>query len=382
MTLPDGYVRTFSDACDQGGEVELVADSDVTCIVTLDHVPAPPEGSCIDYPHFEGATGLNVLGDAALTDDVLLLNPDSGGLGGAWFGARMPVASGFTTDFEFRITPPGGGADGLAFVIQTRGSDALGVGGGGMGYHLLPNSLAVEIDTFSNFEHDALPGNHVAVHSRGTGPNSAYQDGQLGAAALGSSIKDGELHHVRVVYVPGRLDVFVDDMTTPALAVPVDLSSLLELDNGTAFAGFTAATGGIVEGHQIESWRLCSVPASATLHAVTEVVNDDGGARGPGDFNVHVRRNGVDVVGSPAPGVAGPQGRPHSLPAGEYAVSVDAGSGYVASFSGSCDAVGSVTLVKDQEVTCTVPWRTSRRRCESSPGPWTTTAARPRLATS
>ena len=42
------------------------------------------------------------------------------------------------------------------------------------------------------------------------------------------------------------------------------------------------------------------------------------------------------------------------MPAGEYAVSVDAGSGYVASFSGSCDAVGSVTLVKDQEVTCTV----------------------------
>ena len=38
----------------------------------------------------------------------VLLNPASGGIGAAWFGAPRPVANGFTTDFEFEIPPPAG----------------------------------------------------------------------------------------------------------------------------------------------------------------------------------------------------------------------------------------------------------------------------------
>ena len=259
---PDGYVRTFSEGCDARGDVVVPEGQDATCRLTLDHVTAP-DGGCLDYPAFGQSTGLNLLGDAAVAGSVLRLNPDAGGVGAAWFGARMPVADGFTTDFEFRITPPGGGADGLAFVIQNHALDALGISGGGLGYHELPNSLAVEFDTWWNPEYGEPSENHVSVHSRGTQPNNAGPDGQLGPSAALPSFKDGELHRVRLVYVPGRLDVFVDDMTAPKLSVDVDLANLLQLQGGAALVGFTAATGGVTEGHRIDSWHLCSAERPA-----------------------------------------------------------------------------------------------------------------------
>ena len=103
----------------------------------------------------------------------------------------------------------------------------------------------------------------MSVHSRGTQPNNAGPDGQLGPSAALPSFKDGELHRVRLVYVPGRLDVFVDDMTAPKLSVDVDLANLLQLQGGAALVGFTAATGGVTEGHRIDSWHLCSAERPA-----------------------------------------------------------------------------------------------------------------------
>ena len=256
---PAGYVPVFSGACDASGEVVIQAGV-TTCTLTLDHVSFPAE-SCLDYPTFAQPAGLTLLGSAAVGGGVLTLNPDSGGVGAAWYGARRPVAEGFTADFALRITPPGGGADGMAFVIQNHAPDAIGEGGGGQGYQGIPNSLAVEFDTWDN---GGEPGaTHVAVHSLGTSPNSALS-GQYGAAVL-ASFRDGQAHAARVVYSPGRLHLFVDDMETPKLSVEVDLATLLNLSGGAAFVGFTAATGAFTEGHHVERWRLCSAQQPTNL---------------------------------------------------------------------------------------------------------------------
>jgi Legume lectin domain len=158
----------------------------------------------------------------------------------------------------------------MAFVIQNDAVDALGDGGGGQGYQGIPNSLAVEFDTWDNI---GDPGaTHVAVHSLGTSPNSATS-GHLGVAIL-ESFRDGQSHAARVVYSPGRLHLFVDDMETPKLSVEVDLSTLLNLSGGAAFVGFTAATGAVTEGHHVERWRLCSA-------AQPTPPQDDGGTSQP-----------------------------------------------------------------------------------------------------
>jgi hypothetical protein len=253
---PAGYLATFSGACDQAGEVSLEEGEQAVCTLALDLAAAGE--TCLQHPSF---AGLNRVGSAALAGDVLRLNGPNGGVGAAWSAARVPVVHGFTSDYDFRITPAA--ADGLAFVIQNHAPDALGSGGGGIGYHLMPNSLAVEIDTFPNGSGSGDPNDvHVSVQSRGRAENSVFGDGQLTAPALVGNVQDGALHHVRVEYAAGRLEVFVDDLSTPKLSLAVDLATLLALDGGSAFAGFTAATGAFISTHDIASWRMCSMAAS------------------------------------------------------------------------------------------------------------------------
>ena len=309
--------------------------------------------ACLDYPTFAQPAGLNLVGTAAPVENTLQLNPLNGGLGAAWFGTRMPVVDGFTTDFDFRITPPfqSDGADGLAFVIQDQAPDAIGEGGGGIGYQGITHSLAVEFDTWQNDGNEPAE-NHVAVHSRGPDPNSVFLEGQLAQPVPVAAFEDGKLHHARVVYVPGRLDVFLDDTTTPILSVAPPARSPLEINGGPAFVGFTAATGLFVEDQRIESWRFCGVQRPATLRVVTNVVNDNGGTTGPGGFTVHVRAGGADVGGSPQPGSGG--GSAYSLAAGTYGVAAEAVSGYAISVGGDCSSDGAVTLAPGESKQCTV----------------------------
>ena len=100
---------------------------------------------------------------------------------------------------------------------------------------------------------------------------------------------DGRVHIARVLYLPyiepkyvdvmsanenlipyikdngetkrvGTLAIFVDkgiEADTPILALPINLSLLLNLNQGLAYAGFTASTGEKGEKHDLLSWQWC-----------------------------------------------------------------------------------------------------------------------------
>jgi lectin family protein len=233
---------------------------------------------------------------AEQTGNVLRLTPATPSqVGSAWMKVQQPVAGGFTAEFQFRITdtnPPSGKfpADGIAFVIQNSDIAALGGMGGGIGYAGIPNSLAVEFDTHDNpglpippgpdAGEDDPDGNHVGVQSCGnTQGNSAdhaatYQVGQtnvpcnLGLAAspslAGISLADGAVHTVKIDYASstGTLQVTLDNndlftSTNSNAITGVNLGNLLNLGNGgTAWVGFTAATGAFVENNDILSWSF------------------------------------------------------------------------------------------------------------------------------
>ncbi len=61
------------------------------------------------------------------------------------------------------------------------------------------------------------------------------------------------------------MSVFIDDMINPRLNVSIDLAATLQLDNGAAWVGFTAATGGGTQNHDILNWSFQSVPEPTTL---------------------------------------------------------------------------------------------------------------------
>jgi len=212
---------------------------------------------------------LSPIGDAVRVDDKLRLTaPEIGQRGAAWSTERRNVQQPFIATFQFQITNPDtqGGADGLAFVIQNYGRSSLGSNGGGMGYHGIPNSVAVEFDT-SRSTRGTPPmtvrgdpnDHHISVHTGGNGPNSADEELRIGTTYDDANPKDGRPHTARMRYSPGRMDVYLDDLDTPALTVRLNLATTLKLTDGEAWIGLTAATGNRVEQHEV--WSLTWEPA-------------------------------------------------------------------------------------------------------------------------
>jgi hypothetical protein len=193
-----------------------------------------------------GTGQFSLLGGTTRDGDALRLTTTAlDQAGAAWYPDPVAVADGFTAEFSYQVGAiTAGGGDGLAFVIQSEGASALGSAGEGIGYAGLPNSLALELDTFLN----EWPGiddpnaNHVSLHTAGAGANTADHVGSIASATAIPDLSDGLVHVIRVVYLPGSFAVSIDGNLV--VSVDVDLAETLALlRGGTAYVGFTAATG-------------------------------------------------------------------------------------------------------------------------------------------
>jgi uncharacterized repeat protein (TIGR01451 family) len=262
----------------------------LACLMAM-FVTTPVLAQSPGYTDFSSPANLTTVGNAKVPvvnvnkQNVLRLTPDQmSQVGAAWFNIKQPVANGFTTTFTFQLSHAGFPADGIAFVIQNApvsnelspgGLSAIGLGGGGIGYDTIPNSLAVEFDTYANGEFNDPNANHVAVQSCGTGPNSVtHSSGEFIAPCqlgINSSfvlpnegfLSDGSQHTATISYTPpncadcsGILNVVLDGVNLFVEGVSVNLATLLSLNNGTAYVGFTGGTGAASENNDIVSWNF------------------------------------------------------------------------------------------------------------------------------
>lgn len=245
-------------------------------------------------------------------------NPST--VGAMWFRDETPVSNGFDTYFTFQISDHSKectlvkdqylsqisyrtcnvhGGDGFAFVIQNsiNKTDSLGRNGGDMGFGGIENSLAIAFDTWENQGSEELGVDHVSVQSRGKLANIGSDAGLIGVPR-DWPLADGKIHIARVTYLNylktdyfnslvasesllsylkdngeqkriGTLAVFIDDgvaTDTPLLALPINLSLLLDMPTDKAFVGFTASTGRFYEKHDLLSWYWCDqFPCSPSL---------------------------------------------------------------------------------------------------------------------
>jgi len=205
-----------------------------------------------NYRSFTSVDEMTLNGAAAKLEDRIRLVPAAYFQGGSvWFNTKQRIVDGFESTFTFQVSEPGSnppwvpGADGMAFVMQNS-SVYEGSKGGGIGYGDIANSLAVEFDTYDNNPDDNPEpnGNHISVQSRGLEPNSPDHRFSLGWTTAIPDMKDGKPHTARIRYTPGTLDVYFDDLSRPVVTVPIRLDTLLRLDDGKCWIGFTAATGG------------------------------------------------------------------------------------------------------------------------------------------
>jgi hypothetical protein len=223
----------------------------------------PPSTSLGTQRHPSRLVKLRLVGNAVTQGErVRLTTTAIGQVGAAWSTDRVNVQQPFTASFRFQITDTrvGGGADGIAFVIQNESSSSLGINGGGIGYDGIPNSLAVEFDTSQTLVRTppmTMVGDpnthHIGVHTRGEDPNRADEKFRIGKPYDSPNLKDGRPHAARIKYRSGQLDIYLDDPDIPVLTVRVNLATTLRLANGTAWIGLTAATGNYTEQHEVWS---------------------------------------------------------------------------------------------------------------------------------
>jgi hypothetical protein len=165
--------------------------------------------------------------------DYLQLTDGGGGAAGAFFSAPVYIG-GFQASFTYEDIG-GGGADGMAFVVQNdaRGDTALGGGGGGLGYNGITNSAALEFNIYS--------GNGVgfAVRTNGvTGPPYA----STGPVNLAS----GDPIDVSLSYLNGVLSLTLSDATAhTSFTTNLSLNIPALVGGPTAFVGFTGGEGAI-----------------------------------------------------------------------------------------------------------------------------------------
>jgi len=236
------------------------------------------------------ADRIRLNGSAAwLGKRVMLTDTVQDAISAMWYTNRISIRNGFETDFSFRIAfgsdhtqPDGGspGADGIAFVIQASSVNALGAYGKGIGYNGIKKSLAVEFDTYANFENSDPNGNHVAVQTGGTLANQADHRAPfaLGASTSIETIQnDGRPYYGRITYADNELKIYFNEygnFTTPVLAIrDVDIASLIGLgEDSTVWMGFTSATGVAWARHEILTWSLQGCVSAQ----VPSTVEDDG----------------------------------------------------------------------------------------------------------
>jgi uncharacterized repeat protein (TIGR03803 family) len=168
---------------------------------------------------------------------------------------RIPVKT-FATAFNFRfLNANATSADGLTFTVQAESSTAVGLAGGGLGYQGISHSLAVKFDLHNN---------------AGEGPNSIgiFIDGAFpGVPAVdltpsGLNLHSGHTFHAIVTSDSQFLTLELEDTQTGKTFQHVfPLPTANPFGAPTAYAGFTAGTGGNTSRAQILNWVLESAGA-------------------------------------------------------------------------------------------------------------------------
>ncbi len=212
--------------------------------------PAPPI-----TPSPPAHSGYYLEGDTVIHGQTFRLTDAQNYKGGAvWSPTKQPVQNGFTTAFDFQVTNRGGsdgGGDGILFVIQNYSATASTDKNDYNRLHL-HNGLAVELDMWRN-DYDP-DGYHIAVISCPGDHGQEWQDHRYALAVSPNhpEMIDGRVHRVTISYTPGILQVWLDGRFV--VRAGVNLGTLVQLDQGRAWVGFAAWTGGAFENHFVGNW--------------------------------------------------------------------------------------------------------------------------------
>ena len=209
------------------------------------------------------------IGSAHKEGDRIILTPNQRSKRGAfWSNEKVDLTQNFTVKANLYLGNRRRGADGIAFVIQNspQGRNALGMGGGGLGYRGIHRSFAVEFDTWRN--PGEINGNHIGFDINGRGYREVPKSEV--AIPLPEPLESGKEIPVTIKWnylgnnrARVNVEIFGQNYS-------YTINNIEQVFGGTkAYIGFTGATGGernlqyvsnvrIIEGNEENSGGLPS----------------------------------------------------------------------------------------------------------------------------
>jgi len=195
--------------------------------------------------------------------------------GAVWNNNRIDFRQSFELSFDVYLGANDGGADGMAFVFQTTGTNAIttilppsaGSGGGNLAIGGVLNSIIIAMDTYPNNDPGNLNQNdptqdHLSLHINGNlfhnSPNNISGPVNL------PNIEDGRNHLLRIVWnaATTTLTAFFDN--TYQVQATRDFVNTVFNGNPLVYWGFTGATGGLTN-----EQKFCSRQLSPTFSLET-----------------------------------------------------------------------------------------------------------------
>lgn len=188
-------------------------------------------------------------GDATfLGNDCYLLTPAINTQTGAvWYDQQLDLLEPFDLELSMNFgNQDANGADGICFVLQTVGTNAIGESGGGIGFLGFEPAFAVEFDTWQNTDYFDPAYDHIAMVSNGDVNHLSVNaiTTPVQANVLSQNIEDGQDHVVRLVWEPETITFSVYFDCELRVSTDIDLVSEIFDGQTSVWWGFTAGTGG------------------------------------------------------------------------------------------------------------------------------------------
>jgi len=201
-------------------------------VVQLKAQTPNPVGDAVQVPTLENCF--------RVTDELQNQN------GAVWYDEQLDLTQYFALNFEVYMGDQDQfGADGIVFVMQQVGIDALGNDGFGLGFSGFSPSFGVELDTFENENALDPEEDHMAMFRDG----EVFHQGFTSLAEPvpimpdGSNVENGETFSFKLVWNPATqvIQAFID--CELRISTTIDLVSEIFQNDPVVYWGFTGSTG-------------------------------------------------------------------------------------------------------------------------------------------
>jgi hypothetical protein len=235
----------------------ILAQSTSSQIVIQGTSPSIPLTPSFAQGFESGSVQLN--GSAKLLAKGIQLTDGQPNETGGFFYPTPVDIRGFVTDFDFQFS--NAQADGLTFTIQNVNPNALGGTGGALGYAGIPKSAAIKFDLFDNAGEGS---NSTGLYVNGAMPTVPSQpiDAPSRQTRPLVFLHSGDIIHAHITYSNfNQLKMTLTDATvgaTQEIDFTIDLQHTV--GSGSAYVGFTAATGALTSSANILDWTYAPLP--------------------------------------------------------------------------------------------------------------------------